>query len=107
MLNQQAWMFRWILSVVFPRLLPSHILSKMKIIISDGDPQEYFQINNAIQNHYPQAKRVRCGWHLIAKGFEKHVDSKFPNLPENFVQKNFKLLMNWCYSWMKNDCETY
>ena len=38
--NQQAWMFRWILSVVFPRLLPKHILSNIKIIISDGDPQE-------------------------------------------------------------------
>ena len=23
------------------------------------------------------------------------------------VQKHLKLMMNWCYSWMKNDCETY
>ena len=63
--NQQSWMFRWVFSVVFPRLLPKHILSKIRIVITDGDPQEYSQVDNAIESVIPNAKRVQCGWHII------------------------------------------
>ena len=59
--NQQSWMFRWIFSVVFPRLIPKQILHKIKIVIMDGDPQEYGQIDNTIETVIPNARRTRCG----------------------------------------------
>ena len=48
--NQQSWMFRWVFSVVFPRLIPKHILTKVRIVITDGDPQEFSQVDNAIES---------------------------------------------------------
>ena len=65
--NQQSWMFRWVISVVFPRLVPKHITQNIKIIISDGDPQEYSQIDNATKMYFPSVYRVRCGWNIVAK----------------------------------------
>ena len=105
--NQHSWMLRWVLSVVFPRLIPRHILDSMRVIISDGDPQEYSQIDNAIAKYFPNVYRMRCGWHIIAKGFEKHIDTTFPDLPQDVVSQHMRIIQNWCYSWMKIDCETY
>ena len=59
--NQQSWMFRWVFSVVFPRLIHKHILHNIKVVITDGDPQEFLQVDNAMENVIPNAKRVRCG----------------------------------------------
>ena len=63
--NLQTWMFRWVFSVVFPRLILKHILSKIRIVITDGDSQEFSQVDNAIESVIPNAKRVQCGWHII------------------------------------------
>ena len=105
--NQQSWMFRWIFSVVFPRLIPRHILQKIRIVITDGDPQEFSQIDNAIQTVIQNAKRIRCGWHIVHQGFERHVDTTFPDIPTNVINQHKKILLNWIYSWMKRRCLTY
>ena len=85
--NQQSWMFRWILSVVFSRLIPKHVLCNTKIVITDGDPQEYIQIDNVIQNIIPNTKRIWCGWHIISQGFDKHVNTTSPDIPSSTVEK--------------------
>ena len=38
--NDSNGMFQWVFIVVFPRLILKHILSKVQIDITDGDPQE-------------------------------------------------------------------
>ena len=55
----------------------------------------------------PHVYRGRCGWHVIHKGVEKHVDTTFPGLAKDIKDKYLKFIMNWCYSWMKLDCQTY
>ena len=55
--NQQAWMFRWVFSVSWPRLIPKHILDRIKLILSDGDSTEYNQIDNAIKKYMPHVYR--------------------------------------------------
>ena len=105
--NQQAWMFRWVFSVSWPRLIPKHILDRIKLILSDGDQTEYNQIDNAIKKYMPHVYRGRCGWHVIFKGIEKRVDTTFPDLSKDVKDKYLKFIKNWCYSWMKIDCQTY
>ena len=105
--NQQSWMFRWVFSVVFPRLIPKHVLSKVRIVITDGDPQEYSQVDNAIESVFPNAKRVQCGWHIVYKGFEKYIDMTFPDIPTTIINDHKKIIQNWMYSWMKRTCWTY
>ena len=105
--NQQSWMFRWVFSVVFPRLIPKHILTKFRIVITDGDPQEFSQVDNAIESAIHNAKRVRCGWHIVHKGYEKYIDTTFPDIPKSVLNDHKKIIQNWMYSWIKRTCSTY
>ena len=79
---QQSWMFRWIFSVVMTTLITKQLLEKIHITISDSDPQIFIQIDNVIRPYFKNARRVRCGWHLIHKGWDPHVDntSQFNNV---------------------------
>ena len=63
--NQRRWMFKWIFCIVVPLFLGKRTVKKITIIISDGDAQEYMSIDDFISQFCPQAKRVRCGWHII------------------------------------------
>ena len=105
--NQQSWMFRWVFSVVFPRLIPKNILQHVKIVITDGDAQEFTQVDNAIVNVIPNAQRVRCGWHIVHQGFDRYVDTTFPDIPSSTIDEHKKIIMTWMYSWMKRRCITY
>ena len=93
--------------MVFPRWIPKYILCDIRVVITDGDPQEFSQIDNAIVNVIRNAKRFRCGWHIVAQGFEKNVDTTFPDLPSTVINQHKKIILNWMYSWMKNGCGTY
>ena len=43
-----------------------------RYIILAGDWQEISQLDNAIHDCYPLIQRVRCGWHIVEKGWQKH-----------------------------------
>ena len=90
--NQQSWMFRWVFSVVFPRLIPKHILQNIKIVITDGGPQEFLQVDNAIENVIPNSKRIRCGWHIVHQGFDRYVDTTFPDISSTIVDNHKKII---------------
>ena len=100
-------MFRWVFSVVFPCLIPKHILQNIKIVITDGDPQEFLQIDNAIENVIPNAKRIRCGWHIVHQGFARYVGTAFLDICSAIVDNHKKMIQNWMYSWMKGYCSSY
>ena len=67
-------------SVVFPRLILKHIL-RIKAFITDEHPQEYIQVNNVIGTVLSNIIRVRFGLHIVAKNFNKYVDTTFLNIP--------------------------
>ena len=69
--NERAWVFRWVFNVALPSLFSKSVLEKVNIIVSDGDSQEYSQIDICINNHIRNASRVRCGWHLVDKYWNK------------------------------------
>ena len=70
--NEQLWVFNWIFTQVLPKMFDS-IMQDVKLIISDGDSQEMAAIDNAISMHYPKARRARCGWHIIDRGWHNHM----------------------------------
>ena len=63
----------------------------------------FTQINNGIQNVIPNAKRVQCGWHIITKGFERNVDTTFPDIAATVVEKYKKRILNWMHSTFLNN----
>ena len=56
--NQQSWMFRWVFSVVFPRLIPKHILQNIKIVITDGDLKNLHKLIMQSRMLFPTQKEL-------------------------------------------------
>lgn len=72
--NERAWLFRWIFRHGIPTLLGKDACKRVRLIVTDGDSQETSQLDNAISSKiYGDAKRRRCGWHIIEKGATKHL----------------------------------
>ena len=71
--NEQTWVFHWVFSNVLPSMFGNSILKHIKMVISDGDSQEYSQLDNAINRFFPSVYRGRCGWHIIEKGWQIHM----------------------------------
>ena len=106
--NQRSWIFRWIFSVVFPTMFSKDLLKRVKIIISDGDSHEYQQIDIAINKYLINAKRLRCGWHLVDRGWFNYgpcYQKAGPYELKNFLEVK-RNIQSWMYSWMKSNCET-
>ena len=71
--NQQEWSFQWLFGTVFVTLLGKECLNGMKVIITDGDSQEIKLLDAAIKSHFPKVVRLRCAWHIIDRGWKKHL----------------------------------
>ena len=71
--NQRNWVFKWLFCNVFPIFFSPYLLSRVRVIISDGDSCECNQIDAAIKLFMPNVIRVRCGWHIIDRGMDKKV----------------------------------
>ena len=59
--NQKMWVFRWVFSVLLPKVYGNELLKQVQVFITDGDPQETQQLDNGIDLFFPQAKIIRCG----------------------------------------------
>ena len=103
--NQKAWVFRWLFSVVFPSFLSKRTLGRVRIVISDGDSSEYTQIDAAMKKVMPNARRLRCGWHIVNRGWKKHcsnaIHKKMTPSEKRKYHKSIRLVKEWLYSWMR------
>ena len=113
--NNQAWVFKWLFQTVFPTLLGKDVLTNIVVFVTDGDSQETSQLDNAIDVFFPQAKRIRCIWHLVDRGMA----TGFPNcqvrknaqdLAMRRVRENHdkaeSQVKQFLWSWAEPACET-
>lgn len=63
--NEQAWIFRFILREIFPRVFSKDLLLKVRVIVSDGDTSEFGQIDSEIADFINNTTRIRCVWHVV------------------------------------------
>ena len=106
--NERSWIFRWVFNVALPTLFSKSVLEKVNIIVSDGDSQEYSQIDICINNHLTKASRVRCGWHLVDRGWKHQGPSFQPGdglSKDDFLKAKIHV-KEWIYSWMRLSCES-
>ena len=107
--NQQAWVFRWLFCLLLPQVYGNHILDLVNLIVTDGDAQETSQLDSAIDQFFPNAKRARCGWHIIHGGWNRYVEGKRSlSTEQQVIYERIKLICtSWLYSFMKASyCET-
>ncbi len=107
--NQKAYSFRWVFQVILPVLLGQQTLKDTEYVISDGDNQECQQLDGAIDLYLPNARRGRCGWHIVVKGIARHcppkkaLHCKYHARYEHFLN----YVKKWIFSWMQPGfCET-
>ena len=106
--NEQGWMFRWIFSDILPTMF-GDTMKEVNLFISDGDVNEYLQIDNAIVMYYPKCHQARCGWHIVDRGWKNHMYGPMIFLDKNnqeLMTKMTKVIKNWLFSFMKDSCET-
>jgi hypothetical protein len=58
--NEQSWIVGWLRLYALPSLLGKD-MSRITLIVSDGDSQEIAQINNLIDVLLKKAHQIRCG----------------------------------------------
>ena len=105
--NERAWLFRWIFHCGIPALMGSTACQKVKLVVTDGDSQETTQLDEAIRaGIYGEAKRRRCGWHIIGKGSQ--VRLRWPNCDKKNtnVKKIVSIMKWWVYESLMKDVET-
>jgi hypothetical protein len=107
--NERAFVFRWLFRLVLPSLLGTKWTKRIKVIITDGDSQETSQLDIAIALLFPDVLRVRCGWHIVDRGWKR----KCPGYQlvdvcnRNKFEVVTKIIKSWLYSWMQPwQCET-
>jgi hypothetical protein len=82
-------------------------LARVKLILSDGDSQEFNAIDEGIFCHFKEARRGRCAYHIVQKTWE----TEFP-ATKMFAQPDKADLLTtsikrWIYSWMDgSSCST-
>jgi len=103
--NNRAWLFRWLFQTSIPTLFGDNVCERTRLLICDGDPQECTQLDAAITQVFVRAKRRRCGWHIVDRGWNRYF-GKFigrqghPRRSE--IDSITRLIKDWLYSLMKD-----
>ena len=72
--NEKGWSFKWFFQNAVPVLISLDTLMDCKYVVTDGDQQLIQQLEDSIQNYMPWARRGRCSWHIIDRGWANHVN---------------------------------
>jgi MULE transposase domain len=111
LLNECAWMFKWLFTCVMPNLLGKAVLRRVRIVLTDGDSQETSQLDLAMKRFMPDAFRARCIWHIVDRGMMKN----YPNGVSRKLNTKFEkdrclslrlLIRHWLWSWSQDTCES-
>jgi hypothetical protein len=75
----------------------------VKLVITDGDSQECEQMDAAIETVFKGAKRCRCGWHIVDRGWVRKVGAfrGRDDLKRKEIDALVKIIKAWLYSHMK------
>ena len=83
-------------------------MSRVRVILTDGDAQETAQLDAAINAYYPTVLRSRCGWHIVDRGWRRHCPGvkSVKKKHESQFLIIVSIIKTWKYSWMKGGCES-
>jgi len=103
--NHRKWLYKWLFENAIPALVGRSACMGVRLIITDGDSNECDQLDMALQTTFTNAKRRRCGWHIVERGWTRLLPA---NLGVARSKKNFKEVLQmirriktWLYTMMK------
>ena len=65
--SERCWVFRWIWGTAIPTLLGRHDLTRVQLVLTDGDSKIYEQLNHVKEEIDPNAWRGLRIFHLIVQ----------------------------------------
>ena len=68
--HERRMSYRWVFCHALPALLGSDHMKNIIVVMTDGDSNKMEELEMAIKVHLPGCRRLRCGWHIIHKGFQ-------------------------------------
>ena len=116
---EKSWAYRWLFLTVLPKLLDNDALTCVKVAVSDGDSQEIGQLCSAIGRYFPDAYRIRCGWHIVDRGWDRivklplggytkrkraaHLTGRARRKPPalTLANKAARMIYRWIFSWCR------
>ena len=108
--NERAWVFRWVFQIAMPKLLGVEYLLLVRMALTDGDMQEISQLDSAISTYLRNAKRRRCSYHVIHRGWINNGPSGKGVVDKNKVDQWHILverILGWMFSWVTSgSCPT-
>ena len=83
--SECCWVFRWIWETAIPTLLGRQNLTRVQLVLSDGDAKIYEQFNQVQKEIYPNASHGLCIFHLIVQPLQRGIKDKGdPNVKAMF-----------------------
>ena len=74
-----------------------------KLVLINGDWNEMAALDEALKSVFVNAIRIRCGWHIINRGWSRNVDGmntyRMKMYKQQFVRMK-QTIQAWMYSWM-------
>lgn len=103
--NNRRWLFKWLFETAVPAMVGRPACAGVKLVITDGDSQECTQLDMALETTFVSAKRRRCGWHIVDRGWTRKlpVNLGFAKQHKRFRQVTGMIMIvkAWLYSLMK------
>lgn len=99
--SQQRWVFDWFFGTAVPFLIPSVVLNRNRMMLTDGDEKEYNSFLASLDEHYPNSCHHLCTWHLLDRGLRRSAIMGLCS-HENMCNDGvvaFKAIKLWIQSW--------
>ena len=87
--DQRRVSFRYVFMEALIKILPSHVRSRVRFLMCDGDPQQNIEIRLALKNLFPNATVGECAYHIVNMGWNRHVCNA------SFVSKKKRKIDTW------------
>ena len=99
--SQCKWVFDWLFGSSMPFLLGKDTLSRIRLVLSDGNEKIYSAFGACQKTLYPNARHSLCIYHLVTKHLGEKIKPQLLDPSDTtcaaFIQ-TFKL---WLFSWMQ------
>ena len=95
--NETSAFYRWVFLKCLPCLLGEANLKRVKLVITDGDAQEFEAVEESCLHYLTNAFRGRCMYHIVQKTFERTIPNSITCSPHGLFV--LQAIRTWIYTW--------
>jgi len=97
--SEKQWVYNWLYNDAIPTLLGHVCISQNKLVLTDGDRNNYGPLENCISSPtscWATSSHGLCEWHLLGQSWQRHV------MPTIQKMDSVKCICVTAISWIKS-----